>query len=86
MIRFAGESRAKTFLIATEEGLIHRLKKENPEKAFYSAGPARICRNMKMTGLEDVVQSLLRNQFQIDVPEPVAAKARRALESMLAYA
>jgi len=86
MIRFAKESSASSFLIATEEGLIHRLKKENPRKTFHSAGPSRTCRNMKMTRLEDLWLSLSRDQFRIDVPEPVASRARKALESMLVYA
>jgi len=86
MVRFSRESSAKAFLIATEEGLIHRLKSENPYKAFYSAGPARTCLNMKRTRLWDVAAALEHDQYRMDVPEPVASRARRALEAMLAYA
>jgi quinolinate synthase len=86
MIRRAKESADRIFLIATEEGLIHRLKRENPDKTFYSAGPARTCRNMKLTRTEDVLLSLGAGRFKVDVPEPVAAGAREALERMLAYA
>jgi quinolinate synthase len=86
MLRFARESKAAAFLIATEEGLIYRLKKENPQKAFYSAGPARTCLNMKKTRLADVAAALENGRFAMDVPEPVASKARLALEAMLAYA
>lgn len=85
MIRFAKEFPAKTFLIATEEGLIQRLRRENPEKAFFSAGPARICRNMKKTSLADLFYALDKGKNEIHVPEPVASKARRALDSMMLY-
>ena len=86
MLRFARESSARAFLIATEEGLIYRLKKENPDKVFYSVGPARTCFNMKKTRVEDVRQALRRDRYEIAVPESVAGKARLALERMLRYA
>ncbi len=86
MLRFARESRATAFIIATEEGLIYRLKKENPEKVFVSAGPARTCLNMKKTRLEDVAAALENGRTPMEVPEPVASKARLAIEAMLAYA
>ncbi|TFG92686.1 MAG: quinolinate synthase NadA, partial [Candidatus Atribacteria bacterium] len=53
MVSFAKKSDKKRFLIGTEEGLIYRLKKENPEKEFYAAGTAKMCRNMKLTTLND---------------------------------
>jgi quinolinate synthase len=86
MLRFAADSRERSFLIATEEGLIYRLKKENPGKEFHSAGPARTCLNMKKTRLADVAAALENNRYPMHVPEPVASKARQALEAMLAYA
>jgi quinolinate synthase len=85
MIRVARESHVKTFLISTEEGLLHRLKRENPDKTFYSVGSAKMCRGMKVTKLEDLYQSLSKSQHVIEVDEPVMHRARHALERMLQY-
>jgi len=52
MLRYVKENPAKTFLIGTEEGLLHKLSKENPEKTFYSLTPSIMCPNMKRTTLE----------------------------------
>jgi quinolinate synthase len=85
MVRFASETKSKTVLVGTEEGMLYRLKKENPDKTFLSAGIAKHCRGMKVTHLEDVHQSLLKNQFVIDLPEEIMDKARVSLERMLEY-
>ncbi len=85
MVRVARESPVKTFLIGTEEGLLHRLRRENPEKTFYSIGSAKMCRGMKVTRLEDLYQSLLKSQYPIEVDESVVQRARQALERMLQY-
>ena len=58
MLKQAKESKNKRFIIGTEEGLIHKLKKENPAKEFYSLGQANICINMKKTTLREVYHSL----------------------------
>ena len=86
MVRFARESPAREFLIGTEEGLLNRLRKENPGKAFYSAGSAKICRTMKATQLEDVYQALLKEQYAIEIPGQIMDRARTSLERMLTYA
>ncbi|HHS14345.1 MAG TPA: quinolinate synthase, partial [bacterium] len=83
MVRVAQESKARRFLIGTEEGMITRLKRENPGKEFYSVGPARLCRGMKTIHLKDVRDALEKEQHRIVVPEPVKTRARRALENML---
>lgn len=83
MVRVAQESKARRFLIGTEEGMITRLKRENPGKEFYSVGPARLCRGMKTTRLKDLRDALEKEQHRIVVPEPVKTRARRALEKML---
>ena len=85
MVRMARESTAKTFLVGTEEGMLYRLKKENPEKTFYSAGTAKICLGMKVTKIEDLYQAIVREQHVIDIPQDIIDRARTALESMLTY-
>ena len=85
MVRIARESQAKTLLVGTEEGMLYRLKKENPDKSFYSAGSAKMCKGMKLTRLEDVYQALIKNQYEVALPESIMDPARIAVERMLDY-
>ena len=85
MLSFAKKSDKKRFLIGTEEGLIYRLKKENPGKDFYAAGTAKMCRNMKLTTLNDVYFSLKEERYAIELPEGIIKSAQKALEAMLKY-
>ena len=79
---------AKTFLIATEWGLIHQLRRQYPDKEFIAADGCIGCRlhcpYMKMNTLEGVLRSLQEDVFEIKVDPETAAGARRALERMLA--
>lgn len=86
MVRLAGESPLERFIIGTEEGLLYRLRKENPHKEFYTLGPARMCRNMKITRLEDVYLALEEDRFKIEVDPEIARKAKKALDKMLEFA
>jgi quinolinate synthase len=86
MLNFAKKSDKKRFLIGTEEGLIYRLKKENPGKEFYAAGTAKMCRNMKLTTLNDVYSSLKEERYAIELPEGIIKSAQKALMGMLKYA
>ena len=83
MLRLCREGRAAEFIIGTEIGLLHRLRKENPGKHFYPASRLADCPNMKLNTLEKMVWSLEDMTHRITVPEPVAGKARRAIERML---
>lgn len=83
MIRFAGQSQAKTFLIATEEGIVHTLRKNYPEKTFVPVSEFSVCPNMKKITLEKLLWSLQDMQYRIEVPEMIANKARKALERMM---
>lgn len=85
MVSFAKKSDKKRFLIGTEEGLIYRLKKENPEKEFYAAGTAKMCRNMKLTTLNDVYLSLKEERYAIELPEGIIESAQKALTAMMKY-
>jgi quinolinate synthase len=82
MCRFAAESDAKKFIVATEEGLLHRLRKENPDKQFIIAYGDAVCPNMKLTTLERLHVSLKEEKYLVRVPEHVAKKARASLERM----
>lgn len=85
MLKLAAESKARKFIIGTEEGLIHRLIKENPEKKFFAAGPALMCHNMKLTRLEDVYLSLKEEKYKVEVEDNIARKAKKAIDEMLKY-
>lgn len=84
MCRYAKESNAKNFIVGTEEGILHRLRKENPNKNFYLAYEGAICPNMKLTTLERLYSALKDEKNVVKVPEAVAKKARGSLERMFA--
>jgi quinolinate synthase len=85
MVKFAKESAYKKFIVGTEEGILYRLKKDSPEKEFYTAGSAKMCWNMKINTLEDVYLSLKEDRYQVEVNEGILKKARVALDRMLLY-
>ncbi len=84
MIRFARSSPKQRFLVATEVGILHRLHKEAPEKRFEAVSEQAICRYMKMITLEKVRNSLRDWKHVVSVPEEIAARARGAIERMVA--
>ncbi len=84
MVRYARESAARTFLIGTEEGLLYRLRKDNPEKTFYLIAPSLVCPNMKRTNLDNLIATMEQRRNVITVPEETRLKAKRALDRMLA--
>jgi quinolinate synthase len=84
MIRRPASSPASEFIVATENGILHRLRRENPAKRFFPANELAICAYMKVTTLPKVEAALERLEHRITVPPDVAARARRALERMVA--
>ncbi|MGD0573025.1 MAG: quinolinate synthase NadA [Sedimentisphaerales bacterium] len=84
MLKFAKQSGDKQFIIATETGIIHTLKKENPGKEFYPASTRALCPNMKRITLDKVLWSLEDMHYKITVPADIAARAKNALEKMVA--
>ncbi|MFT8315268.1 MAG: quinolinate synthase NadA [Clostridium sp.] len=82
IINYAGESNYDKFLIVTEEGVLHKLKKENPNKEFFSIR-GMTCKNMKKTSLDNVYWSLDENYYEINIDEEIRRKAAAALENML---
>jgi len=83
MANFVKESSEKTFIVGTEIGIIHRLQKENPDKELISATELATCPNMKSITIEDVYDALKYMQYEINVEEKIAIKAKTALEKML---
>lgn len=84
--RYVRESSKKEFIIGTEVGMLHRLRKENPDKVFHPASEASFCEFMKMTTLEKVLWSLEDLEFRVTVPPETARRARRAIDRMLQIA
>lgn len=82
MCRYAKESSAKTFIVGTEQGILHRLRRENPQKTFILAYQDAICPNMKLTTLDRLYSSLKEEKHVVRVPEAIARKARTSLERM----
>ncbi|MCW3998235.1 MAG: quinolinate synthase NadA [Candidatus Bathyarchaeota archaeon] len=82
MCKYAKNTDSKTIIVGTERGLLHRLKKENPEKVFLMAYDDAICPNMKLLTLEKIYSSLKNEHYEIKIPKRVAKKARKALERM----
>jgi len=83
MCKYARNNNAKRFIVATEGGIIHHLEKENPGKQFIPAYKDAVCPNMKLNTLERLYRALKEEKYLITVPEPVATRARKALEKMV---
>jgi quinolinate synthase len=84
MIRRPAQSPADEFIVATEVGILHRLRRDNPSKRFFAANERASCAYMKVTTLPKVRDALVHNQYRITVPQPVAERARLAIERMVA--
>ena len=82
MCHHVKETNAESFIVATEEGLLHRLRKDNPEKQFVLAYEDAVCPNMKLNTLEKLYVALKEEKHVVTVPEPIAEKAKKALEKM----
>ena len=84
MLTFAAKSKATEFIVGTEIGLLHQLKKQNPEKKFWAVSPKMICTDMKKTGLNDVLQALKAEGPVVTIPETIRLNALKAVERMMA--
>ncbi len=84
MLRFVRESSRGEFIIGTEVGILHPMRKMSPEKRFYPASESMLCPDMKKTSAEDVLQALETLTPRITVPEAIRVRALRAVERMLA--
>jgi quinolinate synthase len=84
MLGFAASDPASEFIVITESGLVHALRKAAPGKTFHELAPRMLCPNMKLTTLAKVEASLELDRYQVEVPEEIAARARVAVERMVA--
>ncbi len=86
ILRRVGESPKETFIIATEMGVCHTLRRRYPEKTIVEVSSLADCPNMKLNTLEKIMWSLEDLQVPVEVPPEVAGPARRAIERMLEVA
>jgi len=83
MLKFTEKSTAKRFIVATETGMLHPLKKQNPQAEFIPAAERAICPNMKKITLEKVLWSFEDMHYKITVPDEIRIKAKKALDRMV---
>jgi len=84
MMNYVRDSPTQNFVIATETGILYRMRKQNPTKTFVPASEKAECQYMKMITLDKVHRSLLEDKYEVRVPKKIADKARLAIERMLA--
>ncbi len=84
MLNHVRESKAKNFVVATETGILYKMKKDNPGKTFIPASEKAECQYMKMITLEKVYDALINEKNVVTVPKEIADKARLAINRMLA--
>ena len=75
MIKYANQSNAKEFVVATETGILHQLQKQNPEKEFHPVKDDAVCEYMKMITLEKLYRSINEEIYEVKVPEEIAKRA-----------
>ena len=83
MLQRAVESDAEEFVVATETGILHRMRKRNPNKKFYAANEESVCDYMKMITLDNLRDALKYHQFEVKVPKELAEKAKLPIDRML---
>jgi len=83
MINHVKTSPSEEFVIATEVGILHRMKKIRPDAKIYPANEDSVCEYMKTITVEKLYKSLLYDQFEVKVPEDIAEKARIPIDRML---
>ena len=84
MLNHVANSKAKNFVVATETGILYKMKQQNPEKNFIPASEKAECQYMKMITLEKVYDALINERNAVTVPKEIADKARLAINRMLA--
>jgi quinolinate synthase len=83
MCKYAKESKARELIVGTESGILHRLRKENPNKKFFPITDLAICPNMKLNTLEKILWSLQDMKHEIKIPQNIRLKAINAVDKML---
>ena len=83
MVRRSRESDAKEFIVATETGMLHRLRKENPEADFIAANEKAVCGFMKMITPSKLMATLETGRYEVTVPPDIAERAKVPIERMI---
>ena len=83
MIDYANKSDANEFVVATETGILHQLRKQNPKKEFHPVKENAVCEYMKMITLEKVYKSLNEEVYEVKVPEEIINKAIKPITRMI---
>ena len=83
MLKFVTKSAARQFIVATEIGIIHALKKQNPDAEFIPASERAVCPNMKKIPLDKIIASLEDMQYVVAVPDDIASRAKKSLDRMI---
>jgi quinolinate synthase len=83
MLKFARESEAKAFIVGTEIGILHRLRKENPQKEFFPLEPNPFCKNMKKLSVESVLFALRDLEPRVELDAETIRLARAPIDKML---
>ena len=86
IIRFAANTEVQEVIVGTELGIIHRLRKENPDKRFIPASEQAVCPRMKLITLENILWTLEEMAPEVKVPEEIRLRARTAVDRMLEVA
>ena len=84
MLNHVNNSKAKSFVVATETGILYKMRQQNPGKTFIPASEKAECQYMKLITLKKVYDALVQEKNQVIVPKEIADKARLAIERMLA--
>jgi len=85
MCGFAHETQAREMIVATEVGVLHKMRRANPDKAFYPATDKAVCPNMKRTTLEKILVSLDEMQTEVVLDQDTIYKAKQCIRRMLEY-
>jgi len=83
MLKHVNKSKSKNFVVATETGILYKMRKDNPTKTFIPASDKAECQYMKMITLEKVYDALVNEKYVVTVPKEIADKARLAISRML---
>lgn len=84
MLHYAKASNQRSFIVGTEAGILHGLRKQNPTKFFYLVSNGQICTDMKKTTLETLAKTMELRQNVVTVPKEIRVRAKRAIDRMLA--
>ena len=83
MMNYVNNSDSNEFVIATETGILYKMKQQNPTKKFVPASENAECQYMKMITLDNLYESLVNEKYEVKVPKNIADKARLAIDRML---